>query len=138
MKNWLLIDLILIFLFVLFDFLGYQMLSEWLFIPVFFISVGIIITVLFKKRHGYVPYFRYTVKFTDSPLIKPKESPNPPKGIQILEVNVKNKEWLILSKLSKEEIQKSIEIYLDKNQDNTEVNPKIIISRYIHAAFGAL
>jgi len=71
-------------------------------------------------------------------LIKPKESPNPPKGIQILEVNVKNKEWLILSKSSKEETQKPIEIYLDKNQENTEVNPKIIISPYIHAAFSAL
>lgn len=138
MKKWLLIDLILIFLFVLFDFLGYQSLSEWLFIPAFFIFIGIVITILFKKRHGYVAYFRYTVKFTEFPLINPKESPEPPQGIQILEVNDKNKEWLILSKLSKEEIQKSIDNYLDKNQEITDGTTKIVISPYIHAAFGAL
>jgi hypothetical protein len=71
-------------------------------------------------------------------LINPKESPDSPQGIQILEVNDKNKEWLILSKLHKEEIQKSIENYLDKNQEITDVTPKIVISPYIHAAFGAL
>lgn len=95
------------------------------------------VTLLLTKQTGYTSFLRYSVQFSPKDnLVNTRELLGKPKGIKIIEINKDTNEWLIISKLTKEEIQKSLDNYLDKNQVTTKVTPKITLSPYIHAVFG--
>ncbi len=137
MKKWLVVELSLLTLLIGSKLLGYTLLTEWLWFFVFATFLGIVVTLLLTKQTGYTSFLRYSVQFSPKDnLVNTRELLGKPKGIKIIEINKDTNEWLIISKLTKEEIQKSLDDYLDKNQATTKVTPKITLSPYIHAVFG--
>lgn len=136
MKKWLVLEGILFTALAIAHLLNYPVVIEWLEGPVLLIFIVILLAIMFGKSNHYTDYFRYSIQFSSvDSFIDPTNFTDQPKEIKLLKINKETNEWLILSKLSQEDVQTSLNTYLNKHQITTKTEPKIALIPYTMGVF---